>query len=158
MANPAARFTAACIALPGKPPTMRHFRSAFKCRNLQMQRRAVSTRALDKGVSIYSSLLRMTCLITKVHERCLDDSGTVLVMVSSAIRQMCCQDRSVFSTALLDSKNRAWDPSRAGMSKTIQSGLPKVSSLGLSRVLEGFLVVYNNDNVRKTFLGAMILR
>jgi hypothetical protein len=44
------------------------------------------------------------------------------------------------------------------MSKTIQSGLPKVSSLGLSRVLEGFLVVYNNDNVRKTFLGAMILR
>jgi hypothetical protein len=58
----------------------------------------------------------------------------------------------------VDIKNRAWDPSRTGMSKVIQSGLPKVSSLGLSRLLKGFLVVYNNDNVRKTFLGAMILR
>ena len=44
------------------------------------------------------------------------------------------------------------------MSKAIQSGLPKVSSLGLSPVLKGYRVVYNDDNVRKTSLGAMILR
>ena len=93
MASPAFRCATACNALPCKPPTMRHFRSASKCRNLQMQRRAVSTRALDKAVSIYSSLARMTCLTIKVHEKCLDDCGIVLVMVSSAIRQMCCQDR-----------------------------------------------------------------
>lgn len=58
----------------------------------------------------------------------------------------------------MDIKNRAWDPSRAGKSEVIQSGLPKVSSLGLSRLLKGFLVVYNDDNVRKTLLGAMIPR
>ena len=112
MASAAFRCTTACNVLPCKPPTMRHFRSACKCRNLQMQRRAMSTRALDKAVSIFSSLARMTCLTTKIHEKCLDDRGIVLVMVSSAIRQMCCQDKLVFRTA--SRRARGYQKSRMG--------------------------------------------
>jgi hypothetical protein len=36
-----------------------------------------------------------------------------------------------------------------------QFGLPKVSRLGLSQLLDGILVVYNDNIVRKTTLGAM---
>jgi hypothetical protein len=57
--------------------------------------------------------------------------------------------------ALLDIKNRAYHHARADVGKVRQPGLPKVSSLGLSQLLDGILVVYNDDIVRRTALGAL---
>ena len=59
--------------------------------------------------------------------------------------------------ALLDIKNRAYHHAHADVGKVNQSGLPKVSSIGLSQLLDGILVVYNDNIVMKTTLGALDL-